>query len=119
MEDRPTPPARTPAQRNDALEQANATRSKRAADKRKIAGRNLDARGILAEPPAHWARAKVADLLHALPGVGETKVERILLRTCISPSRTLAGMTPEQSQRLAEAIARYCPAEQAVPAGAL
>src|SRR4051794_38470554 len=67
------PPARTPQQRENSLKKANSTRSQRADDKKRIAARELDARTIIAAPPAHWQKAKVADLLLALPGVGETK----------------------------------------------
>ncbi len=90
-----------------ALEGANRIRSARAADKQLIRARQLDARRILAGPPCHWARAQVAELLLALPGVGHTKVRRMLAACQVSPSRTVAGLTRPQALRLISVIRRY------------
>jgi hypothetical protein len=109
----PVPPAQTPEQRHAALRKAQMIRKQRAADKALIAERSMDARRILADPPEHWQRAKIADLLHALPGVGITKVTNILKETKVSPSRTITGLTEDQRERIATSIRRYCPKNSA------
>jgi hypothetical protein len=93
----------------DALETANHIRRLRAQDKVKIKARELDARELLQSPPEYWESAHIADVLRALPGVGRTKVTRILQNEQVSPSRTLQGLTDAQVSRIAGAIERYCP----------
>lgn len=108
MKDVRTPPERTNGQRSAALTKANQIRALRAADKQGIRAGHLNARSILMAPPSHWGKAKPADLMLAIPAIGHTKVDRILRRLHISPSRTLAGMTDDQRRRLGEAIEPYC-----------
>jgi hypothetical protein len=95
----------------NALVHANQIRKKRASDKAYIRQRELDARALMDSPPEYWKSAHVADLLRALPGVGRTKIERILTNQKVSPSRTLEGLTESQINRLSSAIERYCPEE--------
>lgn len=103
-----TPPVRSLEQRRAALYKANEIRALRADDKKAISARDLDAREVLAAPAEHWERAKVAELLLAIPAIGRTKTERILRKLQISPSKTLGGMTADQRRRLNEAIGPYC-----------
>lgn len=102
------PPSRSAEQRHLALRKANEVRARRATDKQRISARLLDPREVLTGPAEHWERAKIAELLLSIPAVGRTKTERILRRLHISPSKTVGGMTPDQRQRLAQAIASYC-----------
>lgn len=108
MPDMPIPPPRTTDQRHNALQYANDIRRRRASDKAQLRARTLDARDLLVAPPLHWERAHIADLLLALPGVGHSKVQRILEATDISSSRTLSGLTENQIERLQEKITPYC-----------
>lgn len=108
MNDTRIPPARTDDQRMSALQDANKIRSARAADKKRMKKRELDPRTILDNPPIYWETARVADLIRAIPGVGHTKVERMLRTLHISASKTLVGMTDNQRSRLRESIDHYC-----------
>ncbi len=98
------PPVRSHAQRAEALGKANAVRVLRATDKQQITARQLDARTLLLDPPDHWCRAKVVELLLAVPAIGRTKTERVLDTLAISPAKTMGGMTADQRRRLAAAL---------------
>lgn len=105
----PSPPPKTHAERLQSLGRANQIRRMRATDKQLIAERSIDARQIIANPPAYWSAARVAVLLLALPAVGHTKAERFLIECGISPSRTIEGLTDLQREKLIKRIAAYCP----------
>ena len=104
-----TPPSRPLEQRMQSLRTANRIRKLRAEDKQRIKMRELDARRIIMNPPDYWQAARVSDVMLAVPGVGHTKVERMLRKLHIAPAKTLGGMTDAQRQRLCEALARYYP----------
>ena len=101
------PPPMSDEQRREALRQANQVRRLRADDKALIRSRKLDPRTILANPPEHWKAARIAYLLRGVPGVGRIKVDRILETQGVSPVKTIAGLSPQQRQRLSESLDRY------------
>ena len=101
------PPKMSDDQRRAALQQANLIRRQRADDKDRIKARQLDPRQILAAPPEYWAGARIAYLLRSVPGVGRTKIERILHDNGVSPVKTLGGLSDQQRERLARALDRY------------
>lgn len=101
----PAPPERSLVQRMTALDSANRIRTHRADLKRDIkAGResaldvilNLEERtdGPLLES------MKVYDLLLAAPKFGRVKVNKVLVRARVSPSKTLGGLSPRQRAEL-------------------
>lgn len=108
MTDAVIPPARSIEQRKIALRKANEIRLARAADKKRIDAGVSDPREIVLGPPRHWETAKIGELLMSIRGVGRTKVERMLRRIQVSPTRTLAGLTKDQRARIVLEIARYC-----------
>lgn len=96
------PPARSETQRMEALAVANRVRSARAREKARIKREGRDrALEILADPPAAFGTMKVWDVLIAVPKMGRTKVNRLLMVAQVSPSKTLGGLTERQREALA------------------
>lgn len=100
----PQLPERTVRQRREALAQASAVRTQRAALKAELRSGRRSLAELLAEPPACLERIKVAELLRALPGYGPVRVERLLARCRVSPAKTLAGLTARQRSELMAAL---------------
>jgi len=92
------------AQHLQALQHGNEIRFARAADKRRIKRRELDAALVLRDPGEHWRRAALMDLLLSIPKVGRVKaqkwcsVERVRLETRIE------DLTPRQREMMARQI---------------
>lgn len=61
---------------------------------------------VLSDPPAFVQTAKVADLLLALPKYGPVKVNKLLSRCRIAPSKTIGGLSDRQRNELAALLAR-------------
>jgi len=55
---------------------------------------------VLADPPEFIHTAKVADLLLAVPKYGPVKVNKLLARCRIAPSKTIAGLSRRQRDEL-------------------
>jgi hypothetical protein len=96
-----TAPARTDAQRMDALETANAIRTYRAAKKRDLKAGRASVRALILDPPEMMQTMKVFDLLLATPKYGRVKVNRLMTQCRMSPSKTLGGMSQRQRSELA------------------
>jgi hypothetical protein len=99
-------PAQTREQRLRALRQANETRSRRAALKKKLASGRVRIEDVLAQPPAYARTAKVQELLLAVPKVGPARAARFLSRCRIAPAKTVGGMTERQRGELIELFRR-------------
>ena len=95
------PPPRSRAQRQDALGRANAVRRQRAQLKRDLKTGRCAIEGVLSDPPAFAQTAKVADLLLAVPKYGPVKVNKLLARCRIAPSKTIGGLSQRQRDDLA------------------
>jgi hypothetical protein len=93
-----TPPQRKQAL--NALDLANAIRSKRAQLKRDIAAGEVALTQILVDPPAYAEKARVHDMLLSAPGVGAVRANRILNRCRMGPNRTLGTLTDRQRSDL-------------------
>ena len=83
-----------------ALQHANEIRIGRARLKRELASGRARIDEIVAQPPEFAKRAKVYDLLLALPKVGPAKAARSLSRCRIAPSRTVGGLSERQRHEL-------------------
>jgi hypothetical protein len=83
-----------------ALQHANEIRIGRARLKRELASGRARIDDIIAQPPEFAKRAKVYDLLLALPKVGPAKAARSLSRCRIAPSRTVGGLSERQRHEL-------------------
>lgn len=95
------PPSRSLAQRQEALERANVVRAHRAQLKRDLKEGRCAIDVVLADPPTFVQTAKVADLLLAVPKYGPVKVNKLLSRCRIAPTKTIGGLTKRQRDELA------------------
>lgn len=95
---------RTTDQRLQALERANATRSRRSALKRDLKAGRRSAVPLLADPPEWAATMKVIDVVIAMPKVGRVKAEKVLKLTATSPHKTLGGLSDRQRAALIQAL---------------
>lgn len=80
---------------------ANAVRRQRAQLKRDLRAGACTIQELLADPPAFAQTAKVADLLLALPRYGPVKVNKLLARCRIAPSKTIDSLSQRQRDELA------------------
>lgn len=102
-------PARTLAQRMEALRKGNGIRSRRARLKAQMhasqnGGGKQQALELLTEVP-DWAESmKALDLLLAIPKVGRVKANRLMNKVPASPSKTLGGLSERQRGALSNEI---------------
>lgn len=98
---RPTPPE---VDRVAASRAAVAARRARAAVKAQIAGGGRTALDVLSaalgNPTGVEGRLRVTELLISIPAIGVTKMQRIMHRLEISPSKRLGGLGTHQRDRL-------------------
>ncbi len=93
LRDRRRPAPHDPArQRPEALERANHIRTQRARLKADLRSGRVSIHRLLLDPPDYLLTAKLADLLLALPRFGRVKVNKLLTRCRISPSKTFGGL---------------------------
>ncbi|MGH3085307.1 MAG: integration host factor, actinobacterial type [Gaiellaceae bacterium] len=93
-------PARSAAQRLEALRRANEIRIGRAQLKKDLATGSVRITDILATPPECAKTQTIDDLLLALPNYGPVRVARLLAHCRTSPSKTVAGLSERQRQEL-------------------
>ncbi len=93
-----TPPPRTHEQRMAALNEGNRIRTWRAQLKREVARNKKTITQTLDHPDLQTM--KVIELLIQLPKVGRVKAGEALRRSRVSPSKTVAGLTPAQRDLL-------------------
>jgi hypothetical protein len=101
-----TAPERSLVQRMEALQRANAIRSRRAQLKRDLKAGRQQIQDLLLNPPDYLDSAKVFDLLLAVPKYGRVKVNKILTICRISPSKTIGGLSQRQRRELVELMRR-------------
>jgi hypothetical protein len=82
--------------RLNALGRANAVRSARAKLKRELTSGNVAIEEVIAQPPGFAERAKVADLLLAVPGLGPARTTGLLVRSQIPYGKTLTSLSERQ-----------------------
>ena len=90
----------------DALQRANAIRTRRAQLKRDLKAGRVSIHTLLREPPDYVETAKVFDMLLAVPKYGRVKVNRILTHCRISPSKTIGGLSERQRNELVSYLRR-------------
>lgn len=101
-----TAPARSLAQRQDALKRANEIRTARARLKRDLKAGRRRIHELILDPPEWLATAKLWDLLLAVPKYGRVKVNRILKECRISPSKTVGGLSERQRNEVVSYLRR-------------
>lgn len=102
----PVTPKRSLEQRMDALTVANRVRTYRAELKRQIKSRNVSVIDVLLDPPDELDTMKIFDLLLATPKLGKVKVNLLLHKCRISPSKTVGGMSIRQRSELVSMMRR-------------
>lgn len=97
-------PVRSPSQRMEALQKANAIRSQRAQLKKELKNGELEIVAVLQAPPEFLRTAKVMDLLLVVPKFGRVKAARVLTRCRISQAKTVGGLSDRQRAELCETL---------------
>lgn len=97
-------PARTLEQRLTALAEANRIRTHRANLKRDIRAGRRSFLTALASPEPELKSMKVMELMLAIPKVGGVKVNKVLYRAAVSPSKTLGGLSDRQRLEIARLL---------------
>lgn len=97
-------PVRSPSQRMEALQKANAIRSQRAQLKKELKNGELEIVAVLQDPPEFLRTAKVMDLLLVVPKFGRVKAARVLTRCRISQAKTVGGLSDRQRAELCETL---------------
>jgi hypothetical protein len=108
-------PERSLAQRMEALERANDTRSRRAQLKRDVKAGRQPVREVLLDPPEYIETMKVWDLLLVMPKWGRVKVNKVLSQCRISPSKTVGGLSERQRRELVMMMHRHQPYRRPAP----
>lgn len=98
-------PARSREQRLAALALANTVRLGRAELKRALRERRVPIGEVIACPPEEAARAKVSELLLAVPKFGRARVARLLRQCGISEAKTVGGLSARQRAELVRRLA--------------
>ncbi len=90
----------------DALQRANAIRTRRAQLKRDLKAGRVSIHTLLTEPPEYVETAKVFDMLLAVPKYGRVKANKVLQQCRISPSKTIGGLSERQRNELVSLLRR-------------
>ncbi len=93
-------------QRMEALQRANAIRTRRAQLKRDLKSGRASIHQLLLDPPEWVETAKVFDMLLAVPKYGRVKANKILQQCRISPSKTIGGLSERQRTELVAMLRR-------------
>jgi hypothetical protein len=93
-------PPRSREQRQAALARANEVRVARAQLKRELAAGTIELAQLLSVPPASAERAKVEELLLAVPRIGPARAQRALAHCRIAETKTVAGLSDRQRAEL-------------------
>ena len=99
-------PERSLHQRMDALQRANAIRTRRAQLKKDLKAGRASIHGLLLRPPEYVETAKVFDMLLAVPKYGRVKANKVLQQCRISPSKTIGGLSERQRSELVSMLRR-------------
>lgn len=99
-------PERSLKQRMDALQTANAVRTYRANLKRDLKAGRKTIQDILHNPPEQIETMKLFDLLMAVPKIGRTKVNKMMFKIHMSPSKTVGGISDRQRNELLALLRR-------------
>jgi hypothetical protein len=100
----PAAPPRSLEQRHQALDRANAIRTRRAEFKHDLAAGTVSILDVLDDPPEWLRSAKVAQILLAVPGLGPVKVGSVLKRAECSGVKTFGGLSSRQRVELRLAL---------------
>jgi len=96
----------TPQERADALRKAAAARTTRATAKERLKSGDLTIAQLISsgESDDAIARMRVAELLEALPGIGQVRAAAIMEQLGIAASRRVRGLGIHQRRALVDFI---------------
>jgi len=95
---------RTHDQRLLALRKANDIRTSRAIIKRGLRDGLVTTSELLVHPPEYLQTMRIESLLRATPKIGPITTVKIMRQIQISPSKTVAGVSPRQREALLFAL---------------
>lgn len=95
-------PPQTPEQRKANLAIANDVRIRRANLKKELKAGRAGVIDLLLDPPDYLKTMKIAELLRAVPRWGEKRVNRLLVLSRISPSRSLEALSDRQRKDIVD-----------------
>lgn len=95
-------PTLSPEQRQIALEKAREARAARAALLAGVKDGTVSLADVLGREDDVAKRTKVAQVIRALPGVGQARTTAIMKRDGISPERRVGGLGARQREHLLE-----------------
>lgn len=98
-------PTLTPEQRDEALRKAAETRKARAEALAAMRKGTVTLADILTDLDSPLQRAKVSQVLRAIPGVGVVTADKVLAEVGIDSKRRVAGLGQRQRTALAERFA--------------
>jgi hypothetical protein len=93
-------PTLTPEQRQVALAKAQEARAARSALLAGLKAGTLTLADVLAREDDTARRTKVAQVIRALPGVGQARTAAVMERAGISPERRVGGLGARQREQL-------------------
>ena len=98
-------PVLTPEMRAEALRKAAESRKARAAALAKVRHGHVTVAAVLGDEESPLRKARVRQLLCALPGIGTVTAVKVLGELGIDPERRVSGLGPRQRTALAERFA--------------
>lgn len=101
----------------EALRRANDVRRRRAETKRALRSGRAEVAELLRSPPPFLLKARLGEILLAVPGYGEVRVNRLLKRQRISPMKTIGGLSERQRSELVGALASVKKSDGAITGG--
>lgn len=105
-------PERTHEQRMSALERANHVRLANAELKRQIAKGKVDWKDVLRAPSDEAKSMQIAHLMMAVPRFGDARVDHVLKRTTIPPTKPIGKLTASQVEQVIGAASGTVDAKQ-------
>jgi transposase len=98
-------PTTSPEQRAEALRKAAEARQVRTEALNAIRSGDKNAADVLADETSPLQRARVRQLLTAVPGIGAVTADKILAAVGIAPNRRVAGLGQRQRAALVAQLA--------------
>ena len=99
-------------QRTRALDRANEVRTRRKEIKEELASRELELAELITAPPAEVESAKVGDVLEWMPGIGRTRVKKILADTGVGPGVLMGHLSYATRMRICSRLEIHAPVRQ-------
>jgi hypothetical protein len=94
-------PVLTPEQRQESLARAASARKARSGALGKVRSGDVTLAAVIADPDSPLQRARVRQLVLAVPGFGPVKAGALFEELRIDPSRRLRGLGSRQREALA------------------